>query len=1858
MRPAMALRRGASSTKAWPRGLGAARLLQTRLLQPRLPPCRASAPDQDDGVSSSVTTGSNGGWGSAIPPAQRRNLLSPRRQLPLWDEILYMYYNWRQDAGHDLLLAALLFLGLVLSGALVKGVVLEGGEDGESWWINLYEVMKFSLGQDLPPSSPPSPVRQAFSVGIASVGLAAFALVLALVEQVVFEVFEGNVRQGSAVYEEGHVLVLAWCKGQRDFEVLTKLLYQLCQAYRSDGGTVVVVMSERPKLEMEATFRRTLPEPQRLGSRFVFRHGSPLVPDDLRRVAAADAATTVILADSQRNPDEADAQSVRCAILLDELEPSRFSSTASTTTNGNGNGNGSNGGSALKAITDALGFNVAGGGAANGNNGNGGSAYGNGGGRRAQAGPTARPRSRIVVQLLTSNALAMLYYACSSRAVAVPTSQLNARRVAKILQHPVVSVISQQIMSFETPASCLYVQTFPELSGLEFGEIAFRFDSAIVLGVSDRVTRKATLNPPVTHRLSPDEDLVLLRPTDVSYPGFRPFSEPLPGTPPPELEPYQPAAPSFCALPFRSRTAAPAVQEDTAVERTSASPPLLGLAAALGAAAAALDEGGGAASASSNAATAANLPTAAARNGGGAATGRRSLDDDLSSMTEAAALAAPPSSSAGGGGGGRRRAPPPVLARGTLELLLNAQPPQRPRKPTRKKSSAVATAGGGTGGGAASGGSTGGSVGSMSDSEIIACAAPAGSIRLPPPDPAVRTPPSYPGPAPKPKQPAFTPAFPEDAAAVPLACSAPAVHPADVSVEACPAPFSPSPDTESVEAAVAAASSRSGSGSVVAAAAASSSSSTLPASSAKAEEPAAAAAAPAGDLFNSSVPLATIIANMANGIFVSPTASTDIEPLTAVAGGGGAISPPTAPGSTAASPAETDAEPYDSAVQRSGTTSAGTVAGANVYGSVSEFEGSDDEYPPRPEPALSSGVGATSLAGVAGARGGSVDLGLIDAAPTASSQPPTAGVSYGESLMDDGTLAAMGNLWDDGRVAAVAAALRGTAAPASVTRGRGGRRQNRGGKGSAAGTAGSGSGSTGGGGGAAGGLGSGGGSGFGSAALEASVAAAAAADAMAASPPAPQRPFSPGDPASGPALYGEPSGRTVANFTYNGNGNGNGRNGGNGNGSGSTASGAMLSSMFGSMGSSMDAAHPTLQYLVPMEYLAAGDGSAERVLLCGWADERYMGALLRELDHGSAALPPGSELLLMNTHDTSATLDVVLQSVKLANITVRHLKADPLQRSEMAAHVDVTQLKAALVLCDERWVDPDLDQTNGVDSLCQADMLRLDSLVMMVQLNIRKLLEDASRPTINIVCQKVSSIGMTRFEDRRRLPLGININFASYAAKLLTMCAVNPSSVAAYAAFGGRTDMTVADAADLAGPGERLSFVQLQRRAQSNHQILVGYYQLPTSIDEPLTTVINPRGLRARTAPRVWNRNGNCLTKFILLRQRPAAKAAAPPADTAATAAAASASGWAGYAATATATAAAEAAEAAALAATTEADTDDGEELREEALALARELTSAQAVAAATLAGPAATGLAAAAGGGGYGTGGAAALPMALAAVSFERSDRIADRIFDRTGAGLPSGRTGPGSGTGRDGLPPALASGSWAGPRGVDGPRGGFSGGVGAPAEDGAEGVAAALGDSDDDLESLLDRPHAPAMWVSAREGAVTPTCDDPAVVAAILEARRAALGLGLESGGSLGGLSEEYDIDDSSPLMAPPPIGPGPGSGSGPVQGVGPTAGAGAGAASAAATAGPGPGPGKAQTGPAGPAAVVGSAVAAAGSAMAALFRGDAAAAAAEEAELKRARAAVRRARIAAREIDSAEEEARRRAVEDQRDDGLWSR
>ena len=68
------------------------------------------------------------------------------------------------------------------------------------------QVLVLAFGENFPAPGTGSPLaEQAFAVAIAGAGLVSFALVLALVEQVVLENVEENVKRGSPIVASGHV---------------------------------------------------------------------------------------------------------------------------------------------------------------------------------------------------------------------------------------------------------------------------------------------------------------------------------------------------------------------------------------------------------------------------------------------------------------------------------------------------------------------------------------------------------------------------------------------------------------------------------------------------------------------------------------------------------------------------------------------------------------------------------------------------------------------------------------------------------------------------------------------------------------------------------------------------------------------------------------------------------------------------------------------------------------------------------------------------------------------------------------------------------------------------------------------------------------------------------------------------------------------------------------------------------------------------------------------------------------------------------------------------------------------------------------------------------------------------------------------------------------------------------------------------------------------------------------------------------------------------------------------------------------------------------------------------------------------
>ena len=227
---------------------------------------------------------------------------------PVLDRLAYGYFNWRKNTISDLVLFAILNVLFVV----LVSVAAQALRFGDA--LSLWAILQIVVGQELPEESRVSLAEQVFAFGVGIVGLSSFAIVLALVEQAVLEVLEANVRLGSNVIEEGHVVLLSWGTSNRDLAQTIRIVKEICasQQYawiKDDGQLSVVVLSQgREKLEMESIFDGALPESQRSRCRLVFRKGSPLDPLALDMVSVATAKTVIISGDYSARCRESDAR--------------------------------------------------------------------------------------------------------------------------------------------------------------------------------------------------------------------------------------------------------------------------------------------------------------------------------------------------------------------------------------------------------------------------------------------------------------------------------------------------------------------------------------------------------------------------------------------------------------------------------------------------------------------------------------------------------------------------------------------------------------------------------------------------------------------------------------------------------------------------------------------------------------------------------------------------------------------------------------------------------------------------------------------------------------------------------------------------------------------------------------------------------------------------------------------------------------------------------------------------------------------------------------------------------------------------------------------------------------------------------------------------------------------------------------------------------------------------------------------------------------------------------------------------------------------------------------------------------------
>jgi hypothetical protein len=166
-------------------------------------------------------------------------------------------------------------------------------------------------------------------------------------------------------------------------------------------------------------------------------------------------------------------------------------------------------------------------------------------------------------------------------------------------------------------------------------------------------------------------------------------------------------------------------------------------------------------------------------------------------------------------------------------------------------------------------------------------------------------------------------------------------------------------------------------------------------------------------------------------------------------------------------------------------------------------------------------------------------------------------------------------------------------------------------------------------------------------------------------------------------------------------------------------------------------------------------------------------------------------------------------------------------------------------------------------------------MILMVQLNIRKLVEEQQLPDLNIICEKLAFEGVTRFEDRYRLPVSISVNCTAYAAKLLAEVAFNPKVLLPLSHIGEQDEFRVQDASSFCALDERLSYWELLARVQTANQVLCGYFVIPDTMDRALEVTINPIGNRTRSELRAWN-DGHQRLKLVTLSKKEQ-PAEAPP---------------------------------------------------------------------------------------------------------------------------------------------------------------------------------------------------------------------------------------------------------------------------------------------------------------------------------------------------------------------------------------------
>lgn len=225
------------------------------------------------------------------------------------------YFFSTSEWAKVILLFGLSYILVVVGAALlVIGDSEDYGTISEAAWTTWTYVVDPGAQADAPSDFIPRTVSLVITLG----GLLVFALLIGIVGESIGEKIEDLKTGKSRVFENDHTLMLNW--NDKSLAVIQ----QIALANESEGGGVMVVLSQLDKEEMEERLEIAINAKENpldlMGTEVVFRQGNPILENELKKVSANTARAVIALTPPDFDSDEADANMLRQVLALKALD--------------------------------------------------------------------------------------------------------------------------------------------------------------------------------------------------------------------------------------------------------------------------------------------------------------------------------------------------------------------------------------------------------------------------------------------------------------------------------------------------------------------------------------------------------------------------------------------------------------------------------------------------------------------------------------------------------------------------------------------------------------------------------------------------------------------------------------------------------------------------------------------------------------------------------------------------------------------------------------------------------------------------------------------------------------------------------------------------------------------------------------------------------------------------------------------------------------------------------------------------------------------------------------------------------------------------------------------------------------------------------------------------------------------------------------------------------------------------------------------------------------------------------------------------------------------------------------------------